>query len=161
MKRVVVLGPGGSGKSTLAARLGAATGIPVVDLDAIFWRPGLVATPRERWIEIQRELVREPAWILDGDLGPYDAVEVRLRASDTVVFLDFSLLRCVWRALRRSRERIDFWAWLLRYRRTYRPLVLKAIADHAPDAAVHVLRDPAAVERFRAEVARGSAAPRS
>ena len=61
-------------------------------------------------------LIQEDGWIMDGDLGPYDAVEVRLRAADTVIFLDFSLVRCAWRALRRSRERADFWLWLLQYR---------------------------------------------
>jgi adenylate kinase family enzyme len=108
MKRVVIVGPGASGKSTLAVHLGEITGVPVIELDKVFWRPGLVATPRDRWVEIQQRLVQEDAWIMDGDLGPYDAVEVRLRAADTVIFLDLSLIRCVWRAARRSRERADF-----------------------------------------------------
>jgi adenylate kinase family enzyme len=69
MRRVVVVGPGASGKSTLAARLGEITGLPVVELDKIFWRDGLVATPREEWIEIQRELVARDTWILAGDLA--------------------------------------------------------------------------------------------
>jgi hypothetical protein len=29
---------------------------------------------------------------MDGDLGPYDAIEVRLRAADTIIFLDFSIV---------------------------------------------------------------------
>jgi hypothetical protein len=92
MKRVVIFGPGASGKSTLAVRLGAITGLPVVELDKEFWRPGLVATPRDQWAEIQQRLVEEDAWIMDGDLGPYDAVDVRLRAADTIIFLDFPVV---------------------------------------------------------------------
>ena len=38
MNKVVILGRGGAGKSTLAVRLGAATGLPVVELDKHFWR---------------------------------------------------------------------------------------------------------------------------
>ena len=53
MKRVVILGPGGSGKSTLAVRLGEITGLRVIELDKVFWRPGLVATPRDQWVEVQ------------------------------------------------------------------------------------------------------------
>src|ERR1035438_2007816 len=49
MKRVVILGPGGSGKSTLAVRLGEITGLRVIELDKVFWRPGLGATPRDQW----------------------------------------------------------------------------------------------------------------
>ena len=154
MRRVVIFGPGASGKSTLAVHLGEITGLPVVELDKVFWRPGLVAIPRDQWVEIQRRLVEEDAWIMDGDLGPYDAVEVRLRAADTIIFLDFSLVRCAWRAVRRSRERSDFWLWLLRYRRQSRQLLLKAIASHAADANLHVLRNPEALRRFVAEVVR-------
>jgi adenylate kinase family enzyme len=154
MRRVVILGPGASGKSTLAAHLGPITGLPVVELDKVFWQPGLVATPRDQWVEIQERLVEENAWIMDGDLGPYDAVEVRLRAADTIIFLDFSLVRCAWRAVRRSRERSDFWLWLLRYRRQSRQTLLEAIANHAANANLHVLRNPEALRQFVADVVR-------
>ena len=103
MQRVVIVGPGAAGKSALAVSLGEVTGLPVVELDKLFWRAGLAATPPDRWAAIQRELVRHKSWIIDGDLGPYDVLDVRLQAADTVVFLDFSLLRCASRAIRRSR----------------------------------------------------------
>jgi hypothetical protein len=148
MQRVVVLGPGGSGKSTLARRIGEIAGLPVIELDKIFWQPGLRATPREQWIAMQEELARGERWVMDGDLGPYDVVEVRLRASDTVVLLDFSILRCAWRALRRSREGADFWLWLLRYRRQSRPPLMREIGRSAPNARLYVLTNPAAIEQF-------------
>jgi len=151
MKRVLILGPGASGKSTLAIRLGEVTGLPVIELDKIFWRPGIVATPRDEWAKVQEELVKADRWIIDGDLGPYDAAEVRLGAADTIIFLDFSPVRCAWRALRRSRERADFWFWLLRYRRQSRPILLAAIAKHAAQAELHFLRNPQALRRFLAK----------
>lgn len=156
MQRVVIFGPGGSGKSTLAMELGEITGLRVIELDKVFWRSGLAATPRDQWVVLQRTLVQEKGWIMDGDLGPYDAVEVRLRAADTIIFLDFSLVRCAWRAVRRSRERADFWLWLLRYRRQSRPLLMEAFAKHAGNAALHVLRNPEALRRFLADVVRDS-----
>src|SRR5206468_6698695 len=116
MKRVVILGRGASGKSTLARRLSELTGLPVIELDKVFWREGLLATPRDEWVSVQEKLVANHGWIMEGDLGPYDAVEVRLRAADTIIFLDFSLIRCAWRAILRSRERADFWRWLVAYR---------------------------------------------
>jgi adenylate kinase family enzyme len=152
MKRVVILGPGASGKSTLACRLSEVTGLRVIELDKVFWRPGLVATPRDEWEEAQRMLIEGNGWIADGDLGPYDAVEVRLRVADTIIFLDFSLVRCAWRAVRRSRERADFWLWMLRYRRHHRSILIDAIANHAAGATLHVLRNPEAVRRFLADV---------
>jgi adenylate kinase family enzyme len=136
--------------------LGEITGLPVVELDKVFWQPGLVATPRDHWIAIQERLVAEEEWIMDGDLGLYDVVEIRLRSADTILFLDFSLLRCVWRAIQRSRERLDFWRWLLAYRWQGRPVLMEAIAKHAVHADLHVFRNPAALRRFVAEIARES-----
>ena len=153
MRRVVILGPGASGKSTLALRLGSMTGLPVIELDKIFWQPGLVAMPPDEWVKLQQVLVQRTEWIMDGDLGPFDAVEVRLRAADTVIFLDFSWIRCAWRAFRRSRERFDFWLWLLRYRSRSRPFLMQAIAKHAAGASLYVLRTPEALRQFVANLA--------
>jgi nicotinamide riboside kinase len=153
MKRVVIVGRGASGKSTLARRLGAITGLPVIEVDKIFWRPGLIATPRDQWVVMQKKLVAGDRWIMDGDLGPYDAVDVRLRAADTILFLDFSLVRCAWRAIRRTREGADFWRWLLAYRYQSRPILRAAIANHAPNAVLHVFRGPKALGRFLADAA--------
>jgi hypothetical protein len=155
MKRVVIVGPGGAGKSTVAKRLSDDTGVPLIELDKIFWGPDLAPTPREQWIAVQCALVEQRAWIMDGDLGPYDAVDVRLRAADTVIFLDFSIWRCAWRAFRRSRERADFWLWLLQYRRKSRPALLSAIAQHATGAAVHMVKNPRAVNQLLAGIRLG------
>ena len=155
MRRVVVVGPGAAGKSTLAARLGGITRLPVIELDTLFWGPGLAPTPREQWAALQRQLTAQESWIMDGDLGPYDVLDIRLQAADAIVFLDFSPLRCAWRAIRRSPERADFWKWLLLYRRRSRPVLRQAIAAHARDADVYVLPTPRAVRRFVAKIAPG------
>jgi hypothetical protein len=146
--RVVIFGRGGSGKSTLARRLAQATQLPLIELDKEFWSDQLEALPRAQWIERQHELTNPERWILDGDLGPYDAVEPRLRRADTVVILDVSLWRCVWRAARRGRERRDFWTWTIRWRRVSRPPLLTAVADFAPRAVVVTLRTPAAADAW-------------
>jgi adenylate kinase family enzyme len=152
MKRVVIVGRGASGKSTLARRLGDITGLPVIEVDKIFWQAGLIAMPRERWVLVQEKIVAEDRWIIEGDLGHHDAVDVRLQAADTIILLDFSLLRCAVRAIRRSRERSDFWFWLIAYRHQSLPSLREAISKYAQKAAFHVLRDPRAIDRFVADV---------
>lgn len=160
MQRVVILGRGAAGKSTLAMCLGRLTGLPVIELDEEFWRPGLAPTPPHEWAAAQRHLVQRPSWIMDGDLGSYDVLHVRLRAADTVIMLDFPLLPCAWRALRRGRERADFWHWLWSYRRRWCRRVLRQITTHARDAEVHVFRSQRAVDRFLARTAAGAKVPR-
>ena len=150
MERVLILGSGGAGKSTLARRLGERTGLPVIHLDRMWWRPGWVNRARE---EFDRLLERELAgdrWIIDGN---YDrTLELRLARADTVVFLDYPVRTCLWGALRRvvryrgkSRpdmtegcpERLDpeFVKWILEFRREIRPQTLDRLA--AWDGEVH------------------------
>ncbi|MFE6862250.1 adenylate kinase [Nocardia sp. NPDC057668] len=148
MNRVVVLGRGGAGKSTFAVRLGAVTGLPVIELDKHFWSPDLTPLSGDQWESVQQRLTATNSWILDGDLGPYDVLGTRLGAADTVVVLDFVLWRCAWRAARRSHENLVFWRWLIGYRRRSLPVAMAAIAEHAPAAEVHVLRTPRQVDEF-------------
>ena len=152
MNRVVVLGRGGAGKSALAARLGVLTGLPVIELDKHFWSSDLTPLPMDHWKALQRELISAKRWILDGDLGPYDAPEVRLNSADTVVVLDFALWRCAWHASRRSRENFAFWRWLDFLPRRSLPGVMASIAVHARDADVYLLRKPRDVRKFLAQV---------
>jgi len=147
-----VLGRGGAGKSTVAAELGVLTGLPVIELDKHFWSSDLKPLPMEQWKALQRNLTSAERWILDGDLGPYDAPDVRLEAADTVVVLNFALWRCAWRAARRSRENLVFWRWLVTYRRRSLPRIMAAIAAHGREADLHVLRHPRDVRRFLAHV---------
>ena len=70
-----------------------------------------------------------------------------------MLVLDFSLLRCAWRAASRGRERLGFWRWVAGYRRRPLPRVMAAIDRHAPGAQVLVFRGPRALRRFVARVA--------
>jgi NTP pyrophosphatase (non-canonical NTP hydrolase) len=94
VRRVAILGRGAAGKSVLAARLGRLTGLSAIELDKHFWKTGLNATPPAEWAHTQSELLRREAWIMDGDLGPYDtALGARPAAADTIIVLNFSPAR--------------------------------------------------------------------
>jgi hypothetical protein len=134
----------------------------VIELDKLFWRPGLAATPPGEWAASQRKLAARESWIMDGDLGPYDVTNVRLQAADTVVLLDFAPLRCAWRAICRSPEHADFWRWLLTYRSQSRPALRQAAAAHAGHLDVYVLPTPRRKAiRHQDRVRRVCATPRS
>lgn len=99
-RRILIVGAGGSGKSTLARRLGTLCGLPVYHLDALYWHPGWVPTARDRWTELQEELVARPEWIIDGNYG--GTLETRLARAQLVIVLDPPPTTCVWRVLKRS-----------------------------------------------------------
>jgi adenylate kinase family enzyme len=140
---VAVIGAGGAGKSIFARELGDRTGLPVIHLDRLFWKPGWVPMPKDEWHVMHGELLEVDRWIIDGNYG--GEMEPRLAAADTVVFLDLPRLVCVWGALRRhwrhrgggrqdmvpgQREPFDltFLWWILRYPDTRRPGVLARLA---------------------------------
>jgi adenylate kinase family enzyme len=144
--RIVVLGPGGAGKSTFARLVEASTGIPHIELDKVLWSAGLEPMPPERWVGVQEQLLQRRRWILDGDLGPYDVLGPRLRRAEAVVLFDVPTWRCAWRALRGSQERLDFWRWLLTWRRRYKPTLLRAVREHQVPNLL-VVRRPADRDR--------------
>jgi adenylate kinase family enzyme len=163
VQRVLVIGSGGSGKSALATRIGARTGLPVVHLDQLYWKPGWVATPADEWTRTVTELAARPAWVMDGNYG--GTLDVRMAACDAIVFLDVPRFRCLWRVIRRrvryrGRSRPDmgdgcveqlnweFVWWIWTYPRRRRPSVLAKIA--ALGKPVTVVRSSADAERFLA-----------
>ena len=60
---MVILGRGGAGKSALSRQLSDVTGIPAVELDALFWQPGPTPMDPSRWAARQHELVQRGCWI--------------------------------------------------------------------------------------------------
>jgi len=169
VRRVVVIGPGGAGKSTLTRSLGDRTGIELVHLDRLFWRPGWDPMPRDEWRALIAEVVRGEAWIMDGNYS--GTLDLRLPAADTVVLLDLprrvtipGVVRRVWRHHGEAvqapgcPERWDreFLRWVWNYRRDSRPRVLAAIAAHAGSADVVMLRSRGDVRRWLASVPQAS-----
>ncbi len=163
MRKLLLIGPGGAGKSTLASIIGARIGLPVVHLDALYWRPGWIEPPREEWRATLAPLLAQDAWVMDGDFG--GTLDLRLAAADTVVVFDLPPLLCLWRVLRRRLryhgrtrpdmasgcpEKIDleFVWWILSYRKRKRRTLLPKLSAwaEAPGRRLHVLDSPRAVQ---------------
>ena len=90
MRRIVVIGNAGTGKSTLSRRIGALLGIEVFHLDTILWKPGWQRASDDEFIARQSEILRRPAWVIDG-LAVWDSIRPRLEAADTIIFPDYPL----------------------------------------------------------------------
>src|SRR5215212_10697456 len=101
MERVVILGPGGAGKTHVALALARASGLPVVHLDRLFWRPGWKLAVEKESRPAVAEAVAADRWILDGNFLGLGADDPRFARADTVVFLDLPRVTCVRRAVAR------------------------------------------------------------
>ena len=98
-QRILLIGCGGSGKSTLARRLGEATGLPVVHLDQLYWKPGWQPVSREEFDSLLTRELEKPAWIMDGNFNR--TIPMRLERCEAVIYLDLPRLVCLMSVIRR------------------------------------------------------------
>ncbi|WP_201003613.1 DNA topology modulation protein [Paenibacillus glycanilyticus] len=163
MKRIAIIGSGGAGKSTLARKLGQALNREVSHLDALFWKPNWVGVPRQEQIIVQTELVKQEEWIIDGNYG--GTLDIRLHAADTIIYLDYPRLLCMYRAIKRSvqyrnktrpdmgagcKEKVDlrFLKWIWEYPKTTRPDILSRLQQLSDEKQVVILKSPSEAKRF-------------
>jgi len=107
MKKVIIIGSCGAGKSTLAKRLSKQTGIKLVHLDQKYWKPNWERTDRIVFRKKVKKLIRGGKWIIDGNYR--DTMDIRIKAADTIIFLDFSRWICLFRIFKRrvKSNRVD------------------------------------------------------
>jgi hypothetical protein len=143
VNRVAVIGPVGSGKSTLARDLARVTGLPLLQLDELYWRDGPVPTDRA-WAAKHAALIAAERWIVDGDYRATAAS--RCACADTVVWLDPGAWRCTVRILRRQLNGYpaplaDCLRWTWRNPRHGRHETLAMLGSISRDTAIHRLRN--------------------
>jgi adenylate kinase family enzyme len=163
MKKIVIIGSGGSGKSTLARKLGEKLKRKVYHLDTLFWKPNWVGVPKDEQRKVQNELVKEEEWIIDGNYG--GTMEIRLKAADTIIFLDISRTICVFRAFKRMvqyrnktrpdmgkgcKEKFDpeFFKWIWQFQTKSKPQILEQLERFSNDKQIIILKSPKEVKKF-------------
>lgn len=98
-KRFVIIGLPGSGKSTFASMLGQRLGVPVHHLDRHMFVAGGKKRDKEEFLSIQREMVNEETWIIEG--CAMSSLEMRVAQADVIIYFHLPRLLCIWRAFKR------------------------------------------------------------
>ena len=153
--RVVLLGCAGAGKSTLAKRLAAATGAPLICLDAI-WQEGWGPPEVPAFRATLAELHAGDAWISDGNFA-LATFDVRLPRTDLIVWLEPPRLLCAFRATRRlfrpgephSLSKLpEVLRFIWGFERINRPRIEAERLKHGPAVRVARLHNLREIERF-------------
>ena len=157
MQKIAIIGSCGAGKSTLARSLGAKLNLPIIHLDAYYWKSGWQETEPDRWLKVQQELMKGDRWIIDGNYG--GTMNIRLAAADTVIWLDFNRYICLNRILKRNlqyfgRTRPDLaancperlnWEFLVyvwNFPQLHRPKIIEKIAPYRDSKQIIILQNP-------------------
>ena len=163
MKKILVIGSGGAGKSTFSRRLGKITGIEVVHLDKLYWKPDWIEPSKEDWRAVLVELSKADSWIMDGNYG--GTMEMRVETCDTIILLDMPRLVCVYRILKRAfvyrngtrpdmaegcNEKLDwkFIKWIWNYPNHSKPKIEKLLENYESEKTIIRLKSKQAVETF-------------
>lgn len=102
MERILIIGGNGCGKTTFSEKLAPKLGLPLVHLDALYWRGGWQPAPRAEFDALLLRELEQQRFILDGNMSR--TLPLRLQYCDTVIWMDFPRLACVcgaaWRSIK-------------------------------------------------------------
>lgn len=99
MKKIIVIGSSGAGKSYFSRELSHKLNIKLYHLDRLMWQPNWQMTERSYQIQIQKEIIEKESWIIDGNYN--GTMEMRMNASDTIIFFDINRWICFYQAIKR------------------------------------------------------------
>ncbi len=99
-KRIVIVGVSASGKSTFARKLREKTGLPLILMDSIMWKPGWEYVGDEVVNAELAKISTQDSWIIEGYITKASRTILFDRA-DTILYLDYSPWVCALRYMKR------------------------------------------------------------
>lgn len=163
IQRIMIIGGAGSGKSSLAKKLGSISGLPVIHIDRIYWKPNWQFRERSEIAELTMAAASGDRWVFEGNFS--ETLPYRVERADMLIFLDISTPVRLWRVIKRlllhyGRTRPDMaegcvehfdWAflrWVASYRKGGRIQALRLYAEAPAQLNKHHLQSARAVDAF-------------
>lgn len=151
MKKILILGCPGSGKSTLANKLSKKLNIKVYHLDKLWWRGNWENVSKEEFKYKLNEILKNKSFIIDGNY--MSTIDMRISKCDTIIYLDFNTLFCLYRIIKRyfkNRGRVrddmggncvekldlEFISYVFKFNRNYRDDIYSTIKNSKKDVIV-------------------------
>ncbi len=167
LKKILVIGCCGSGKSTFSKKLQSILKIEVIHLDQYYHKPNWEEPEEEEWEKTVNKLVKKPSWIMDGTY--IESLDKRIEKCDTVIYLDYSILKCFFRVVKRvfadygkkrsdmasgCKEEFDleFLKYVLNFNSKNRNNILKRLKGLNENKQIHIFRNDKQADKFLKEV---------
>jgi len=99
IQRILVLGCCGSGKSTFSKKLHSILKLPLIHLDSHYHKPNWVEPEKEEWEKALKQILKRESFIMDGTY--LESLDARIKKSDAIIYLDYSLIKCFFRVIKR------------------------------------------------------------
>lgn len=158
MKKVIIVGSPGAGKTTLARKLQEKLNLPLYHLDSIWHKPDRTNIPREEFDRILRNIISKKEWIIDGCYCR--TLDIRIKACDTIILLDFPLRTC----LAGARERVgqkrpempwieetldeEFKQWILDFPNEQLPKIYQSIESYGKGKNIIIFKSREEADGF-------------
>lgn len=103
--KLCIIGCSNTGKSTLADAIFKKHHLPAFHLDLLAHKPGTrwVRTSSEALVDAQAEIFKQPTWVIDGNYSV--CMKPRFDEATAVIWLDFNVMVCLLRYIRRIFQR--------------------------------------------------------
>lgn len=104
MNKIIIVGISGSGKTSLAKSLMHKHNIMCYDRDDYYWQPLWQRNSVQIFNEAISDITKTRSWIISGNFSHLQ--DNAWIECDTIIWLDYNIFLCIYRALCRSLKRI-------------------------------------------------------
>lgn len=158
MRKIIVIGCPGSGKSYFSKKLKDVLNYPIYHLDLIWNKPDKTTISREEFDKILNNIFLEDAWIMDGNYQR--TLEMRIKACDTIILLDFDLEVSLEGATSRVGQQRDDMPWqeeslneefknkILNFRNEKLPEIYKLLDEYKDEKEIFIFKNREESNKF-------------